>query len=84
MVMSRLFHDQQVAAGEHVRIWQGEDGSLFEHVLPTGQSITIRCRTLDEARYLMSQFVQGDPDEDFQPTFSGSSYREGEQKHEGL
>jgi hypothetical protein len=33
---------------------------------------------------LMSQFVQSDPDEDFQSTFSGSSYREGEQKHEGL
>jgi hypothetical protein len=55
----KLFHDQQVAAGEHVRIWEDGDGNLFEHVFPTGQSITIRCRTLDEARSLMAQSVYG-------------------------
>jgi hypothetical protein len=60
MMGSKLFHDQQIAAGEHVRIWQREDGNLFEHLFPTGRSISIHCRTLDEARSLMAQFVQND------------------------
>lgn len=59
MRSTKLFHDQKIAAGEHVRIWQGEDGSLFEHVFPNGRSITIRCQSLDEARSLMALHIPG-------------------------
>lgn len=58
MVSSKLFHDQQIAAGEHVRIWQSDQGSLFEHVFPTGNSITVQCQSLDDAVVLMTQYVQ--------------------------
>jgi hypothetical protein len=60
MIGSKLFHDQQIAAGEHVRVWQSEDGNLFEHLFPNGRSISILCRSLDEARSLMDQSVQSD------------------------
>ncbi|MFT5370400.1 MAG: hypothetical protein ACI8V2_005382 [Candidatus Latescibacterota bacterium] len=84
MISSKLFHEHQVAAGDHVRIWQSEDGNVFEHILPTGHSITIRCRTLDEARYLMAQLVHDDSGVDFQSPQYESLDSEGEQCHEGL
>lgn len=84
MTGSKLFHDQQVAAGEYVRIWQGEDGNLFEHVYPTGQSITIRCGTLDEAQSLLAQLVHEEPELDTHSQLPMSVYRAGVQNYERL
>ncbi|MBT3603114.1 MAG: hypothetical protein HN521_08620 [Candidatus Latescibacteria bacterium] len=84
MTDSKLFHDQEVSAGEHVRIWQSADGNLFEHVFPTGHSITIRCETLDEARSLLAQLIQDEPEINCdgrvpEPVFQGEG-----QEHERL
>lgn len=84
MTSSTLFHDQEVAAGEHVRIWQSEDGSLFEHVFPTGHSITIRCGTLDEARSLMALSIPPDVEIDCHPSGTKAVFQEGMQNHERL
>ena len=57
----RLIHDRQVAAGEHVRIWENRNGQfLFEHLMPTGKGVAITCASIDEALSLWRQVEKGD------------------------
>ena len=56
MQAHHLVFEQQLAAGEHVRIWRQKDGQFsFEHLLPTGKGRTITCPTIEEAMLLWQQ-----------------------------
>lgn len=45
-----LIQEQQIKAGEYVRIWHDASGRyLFEHVKPAGGWVTINCESLSEA-----------------------------------
>lgn len=66
MASPKLYCDQEVGAGEYVRIWQSDSGNLFEHVFPTGRSISVLCGSLDDAQKLMAGSVNEGLEADFQ------------------
>ena len=58
MTSSKLCYDREVGVGEYVRIWQNDNGNLFEHVFPTGRSISILCGSLDDAQRLLARSIK--------------------------
>lgn len=55
-----LLQDRELGAGEYMRLWDyGTEGVLLEHLLPTGQTTSIQCKSLEEGVTLWLKLSKG-------------------------
>jgi|ETNmetMinimDraft_35_1059890.scaffolds.fasta_scaffold519084_2 hypothetical protein len=65
-----LISDRELAAGEYIRLWHcGNQGVLFEHLLPSGQTTSIQCPTLEEGLTLWQKMSKGVSPNDLSKTY---------------